>query len=61
MNTKKIIDTVCRIKNEFQTNDPFAICEAAGITVNLTAMGKMPDSCKGFFMRKGGLDFITIN
>ena len=61
MNTKKIIDSVCRIKNEFQTNDPFIICEEAGITVNLQPMGKMPDSCKGFFMRRCGFDLITIN
>lgn len=61
MNTKKIIDTVCRMKNEFQTNDPFIICELAGITVNFQSMGKRSDSCKGFFMRKCGLDFITIN
>ncbi len=61
MNIDRIIDAVCNLKNKFQTNDPFALCDGLGIDIISQPMGKSRDSCKGFCARKAGMDFITIN
>jgi len=61
VNIDKIVDIVCSLKNKYQTNNPFLLCEAMGITVIMQSMGKQQDSCKGFVTRSFGIDIITIN
>lgn len=61
MNIDKIVENVCFLKNKYQTNDPFLICEAMGIAVELQSMGEKQDSCKGFVTRMCGIDIVTIN
>ncbi len=61
MNIDFIVENVCYLKNIYQTNDPFALCEAIGVSVVFHSMGTQQESCKGFVTRMSGIDIVTIN
>ncbi len=52
---------MCSLKNKYQTNDPFALCDAMDVSVVFHSMGNQQDSCKGFVTRMYGIDIVTIN
>lgn len=52
---------VRRIMRKYDETDPFRICLAMGIIVQLVSMGKGPESCKGFFLNQSRISTITIN
>lgn len=56
MNIDFIVENVCYLKNRYQTNDPFALCEAIGVSVVFHSMGTQQESCKGFVTRMSGID-----
>ena len=45
-----ICNAVKKLKRKHGESDPFRLCEAMGIIVNLVPLGKGEDAIKGFFI-----------
>ena len=58
-------DLICKevqkLKRRYDETDPFRLCQAMGISVLLSSMGKAQGSVKGFFLVQSRIRCIAIN
>jgi len=56
-----IVEAVKKIKRKYGESDPFKLCRAMGIILNLVSLGREDDAIKGFFIYRNRRSVITIN
>ena len=50
-----------RLKGKYGEDDPERLCRAMGVKIERIPMGKSPNACKGFFIRKSRIKRIVLN
>ncbi len=57
----EICAAVAQLRKRYQESDPVKLCEAMGIKLIFTSLGKAESSIKGFFLESKRIQTITIN
>ncbi len=61
MSIDSIRDEVARLKRRFGDARAEEICDELGIMILFCAMGRTPESCKGFFLKQSRKKVIVLN